>query len=91
VCVTTNSQLRKLVKRILQRTSSEGKSLALTMSAGYIRAGRSAGRAGDDTGPGAEFEGSGRANVVGAASGLVSVGEIDELGKESPNSDVTVT
>jgi hypothetical protein len=61
------------------------------MSAGYIRAGRSAGSAGDDIGPAAEFEGSGRDNVLVAASGLVSVGGIDELGKEVPNSDVTVT
>ena len=88
---TTNSQLRKLVKRILQRTSLVGKSLVLTMFGGYIRAGRSVGRGADGTGPAAEFEESGRDNVVVAASGLVSVGGIDELGIYAPNSDVTVT
>ena len=60
------------------------------MSAAYIRAGRSAGR-GTDDGPAAEVEGSGRDNVVVAASGLVSVGGIDGLGKDVPNNDDTVT
>lgn len=79
------------MKRILHRTSPLGKELGLTKSAGYIRAGRSAGRGADDTGPAAEVEASGRDNVVVAASGLVSVGGIDELWKDVPNSDVTVT
>ena len=68
-----------------------GKVLVSRSSAGYIRAGMSDGREADCTGPAAEFEGSGRDNVVVAASGLVSVGGIDELGKDVPNSDVTVT
>jgi hypothetical protein len=63
----------------------------LTTSAGYIREGRSVGRGADDTGPAAEVEASGRDNVVIGASGLVSVGGIDELCKDVPNSDVTVT
>lgn len=63
----------------------------LTKSGGYIRAGRFAGRTADATGPAAEFEGPGRDKVVVAASGLVCVGGIDELGKDAPNSDVTVT
>ena len=79
------------MKRRLQRTSPLGKALGLTTSAGYIRAGRSAGRGADDTGPAAEVETSGRDNVVVAASGLVSVGGIDELWEDMPNSDVTVT
>jgi len=62
----------------------------LTKSGGYIRAGRSDGREADDTGPAAEFEGSGRDKVVAAASGLVCAGGI-ELGKDVPNSDDTVT
>jgi hypothetical protein len=89
--VATKFQGRKLVKRRLQRTSPLGKALGLTTSAGYIRAGRSAGRGADDTGPAAEVEASGMDNVVVAASGLVSVGGIDELWKDAPNSDVTVT
>ena len=78
------------MKRRLQRTSPLGKALGLTKSAGYIRAGRSAGRGADDTGPAAEVEASGRDNVVVAASGLISVGT-DELWKDVPNSDDTVT
>lgn len=78
------------MKRRLQRTSPLGKAVGLTNSAGYIRAGRLAGRAADDTGPAAEVEASGRDNVVVAASGLVSVGGIDEL-CDVPNSDATVT
>lgn len=91
MCVATNSQGRKLVKRRLQRTSPLGKVVGLTGSAGYIRAGRSAGRGADDTGPAAEDDVSGRDNVVVAASGSVSVGGFDELEKDVPNSDVTVT
>jgi len=89
--VATKFQGRKLVKRRLQRTSPLGKALGLTTSAGYIREGRSVGRGADDTGPVAEVEASGRDNVVVAASGLVSVGGTDELGKDVPNSDVAVT
>ena len=88
---TTNFQGRTLVKRILQRTSPLGKALGLTKSAGYIRAGRSPGREAVDTGPAAEFEGSGRDKVVVAASGLVIMGGIDELGKDVPSSVGTVT
>jgi hypothetical protein len=77
------------VKRRLQRTSPLGKAEELTGSAGYIRAGRLAGRGAVDTGPAAELEGSGRDNVVIAASGLVSVGGVDELW-DVPNSDDTV-
>lgn len=77
------------MKRRLQRTSL-GKELGLTKSAAYIRAGRSVGR-GTDDGPAAEVDGSGRDNVVVGASGSVSVGGIDELGKDVPNNDVAVT
>lgn len=87
----TKDQGRKLVKRRLQRTSPLGKAVELTDSGGYIRAGRSAGRGADGTGPAAEDEGSGRDNVVVAASGSVSVGGIDELWKDVPNSDDAVT
>ena len=78
------------MKRRLQRTFPLGKALGLTKSAGYIRAGRSAGRGADGTGPAAESDGLGRDNVVVAASGLVSMGGI-ELWEDAPNSDVTVT
>jgi hypothetical protein len=77
------------VKSILQRTSPVAEVVGPTC-AGYIRAGRSAGRGADGTGPAAEVEGSGRDNVVIAASGLDSVGGIGELW-DVPNSDVTVT
>lgn len=87
----TKFQERKLLKRRLQRTSPLGNALGLTTSAGYIREGRSVGRGADDTGPAAEVGASGRDNVVIGASGLVSVGGIDELCKDVPNSDVTVT
>lgn len=87
----TKSQERNSVKRILQRTSPLGKVEGSTRSEGYIRDGMFAGRGADDTGPAAEFEGSGRDNVVMGASGLVSVGGIDELEKDVPNNDVTVT
>jgi len=89
--VTTKFHGRKLEKRRLQRTSPLGKLLGSTGLAGYIRAGRSAGRGADVTGPEAETEGSGRDNVMVAASGSVSVGGIDELGKDVPKSDDTVT
>jgi hypothetical protein len=92
VFVETKFQGRTGVKRILQRTTSSRKVVGLTNSAGYIRAGRSPGREAVDTGPAAEFEGSGRDKVVVAASGLVSIGGIDELGKDVPNNSVgTVT
>lgn len=60
-------------------------------SGAYIRAGRYDGRGAPGAEPVAEMEGSGRENVVVAASGLVSVGGIDELCKDVPNSEVIVT
>jgi len=86
--VATKLHERKLEKRRLQRTSPLGE---LTWFAGYIRAGRSAGRGADGAGPEAEAEGSGRENVVMGASGLVSVGGIDELLTDVPNSEDAVT